>query len=45
MVTRSKAGIYKPKTLVAALDVPADLALFEPTSFHQAVKMITGKEL
>ena len=28
MVTRSKAGIYKPKTLVAALDFPADLALF-----------------
>ena len=37
-MTRSKAGIYKPKTLVAALDFPTDLALFESTSFHQAVK-------
>ncbi|KAL6330848.1 hypothetical protein AAG906_009276 [Vitis piasezkii] len=28
MVTRSKARIYKPKTLVAALDFLVDLALF-----------------
>ena len=28
MVTRSKAGIYKPKTLVATFDFPANIALF-----------------
>ena len=28
MVTRSKAEIYKPKILVAALDFPTDIALF-----------------
>ena len=37
MLTRSKAGIYKPKSFMLTID-DVNLKLFEPTTFKQAVR-------
>lgn len=38
MLTRSKAGIYKPKLLLAEFDESPEFSLFEPTTYAQVAR-------